>query len=225
MNYAYLHRLFIYIRNHPLSGVFQIAQRHGNPLTQRHTGAMTNKEKREHVRTLWDLVQEELGMKFWREPMANHVSFGFDRAKRRIGYAKYHFYRWKMVKGDPSTFNTLRVQYSKHFAAKLVGSDKEHFIEDTLRHEAAHIFNFVENGNRHGGHGALWKRWAVRCGADPSRTKDIPDELSPPYKWIMVCPSCDNTYGFYRKPRKVRSCGKCYPAAFNPDYEMLLKKA
>jgi len=43
---------------------------------------------------------------------------------------------------------------------------------DTLLHEMAHIADYMESGSL--GHGASWRRWALRAGCRPTRLYDRP---------------------------------------------------
>jgi hypothetical protein len=124
-------------------------------------------------------------------------SFGFDRAKKRLGQCDY---RQKLI--------TL--------SAPLVSLNNEDEITDTILHEIAHAIAGFSAG-----HGYLWKLKAIEIGAKPIRCYDRDKIIGVPGRWIGTCPICKRTVDFHRKPRRMRrSCGRCSPHRFNEMYLM-----
>lgn len=135
------------------------------------------------IQDLWSNLQKELGKEHLGEPLEDAGwNFEFDRAKTRFG--RTHF-------------STKRVTVSARLLNNGLSYDQ---IEDTLRHEIAHALDYETRGTSD--HGHIWKKWARRCGADPSRTGHLPDEVKPDYRWWLFCPECEEKVsGFYRKPK------------------------
>lgn len=111
-------------------------------------------------------------------------SFGFDRAKRRLGQTDYA---------------TRTITISRHYAEN---GDRE-LVRNTMLHEIAHAL--VGPGQ---GHGAAWQEQARTLGIDPRATAhDIP-EL--PAKYIGTCPN-GHAHTRHRRPRGQHSCLACAP--------------
>ncbi len=132
-------------------------------------------------------------------------TFGFDRAKRRAGCCRWRS-RGRLVR---------RITVSRYFAQAL----EPDAIEAILRHEIAHALDYETRGRS--AHDDVWKRWAQRCGADPSRLYDGEQpRIEAPYEGR--CPACGACYPFFRRPKRPRACGACcdrhsggrYDAAF-----------
>jgi len=83
--------------------------------------------------------------------------------------------------------------------------NSEEVVLGTVKHEIAH--GLVGPGH---GHDALWKRTAILVGAKPVRCVSA---ITPPGKWIAICPSCAKNFNFYKKPRKTLRhwCRRCGP--------------
>lgn len=113
-------------------------------------------------------------------------SFDFDRAKRRLGCC---FYSKKLI--------TL--------SAPLVLLNDESHIRNTILHEISH--GLVGQGH---GHNYVWKRKAIEVGAKPERCFSE-EVIKPQFLWVGYCPGCNKEYGFHRRPKKVKSCGRCNP--------------
>lgn len=92
-------------------------------------------------------------------------------------------------------------------------------IENTLRHEMAHAFDYELRGKSD--HSRTWKMWAVRCGAIPERLSNVKHE--PRYKYTATCPSCGYKTGFYRKPKRKYSCHRC-DKNYNERHRFKLKQ-
>jgi hypothetical protein len=81
-------------------------------------------------------------------------------------------------------------------------------VNDTLRHEMAHVLT----GPGHG-HDYLWRANAAKLGASTSRTvseKSAAQVKSPP-GWVGHCRKCgEKTSPRPGKPRKTHFCRKCF---------------
>lgn len=140
---------------------------------------------------LWETFQRELGNDWMGQPLEEAGwSFGFDHAKRRFGN---------------TDFKNKEITLSKTLIGE--GLPREE-IEDTLRHEIAHVLDYINRGTSD--HGPKWKRWARRCGADPTRAGQLPEKYMPDYRWWLVCPECDKAVkGYYRKPKLNKYHPRC----------------
>jgi predicted SprT family Zn-dependent metalloprotease len=136
-----------------------------------------------HIRDLWMRLQEELGREYLDQPLESAGwTFAFDKAKTRFGN---------------TNFGKKRVTVSERLLRNGLSFDQ---IEDTLRHEIAHVLDYEDRGTSD--HTHQWKKWARRCGADPSTTGHLPEEVKPDYRWWLWCPECEEKVsGFYRKPK------------------------
>lgn len=89
------------------------------------------------------------------------------------------------------------------------------FMDDTIRHEIAHIAAGHDNGHNH-----VWMSMARKFGASPSRCHDT--VLKTRLRYVSVCPSCSNKTYYARKLKNTRSCGKCYPYGFNERFTLAI---
>ena len=122
-------------------------------------------------------------------------TFKFDGAAQRLGSCRY---RPKLI------------TFSRHYTHL-----EEAKIRDVLLHEIAHALTPGV------GHGWRWRDKCREIGARPERCASEQSTKRPRYTYRCPNPVCSNTTGFYRKPRIRRSCGKCSPYAFNPQYLMV----
>jgi len=99
-------------------------------------------------------------------------------------------------------------------------------IEETIRHELAHAFDFETRGRSD--HSIHWKIWAMRCGAKPERCYKGKNKPNP--KYVGVCPTCGNVRGtWYRKPRRNFYCAVCPRAyqnvsAYSKSVKLLIRE-
>jgi predicted SprT family Zn-dependent metalloprotease len=125
-------------------------------------------------------------------------SFGWDRAKKRFGKCN---------------LQKKEISLSRY----LTRLNPREQVEDTIRHEIAHAKDAEERGCSD--HSMHWKRWAVKCGAKPTRcySSDLVNTPDAPY--YTYCPNCETYSPRFRKMKKNRiyACGKCSDS-FNPDY-------
>ena len=143
-------------------------------------------------------LMDALGRELLGEPLqARGWTFGFDRARRRLGVCR---------------IAERRITLSAALAASLPAAE----VEDTVRHEIAHAVDADRRGRS--AHDATWKALARACGAAPERTfrGDLPDDAdAAPYR--AVCPSCGAAHGLHRQPVRARRCRACH-AAGRPAY-------
>ncbi|PAP74164.1 SprT-like domain-containing protein [Rubrivirga marina] len=142
-----------------------------------------------------DVLGESLRQRGW--------TFGFDRARKRLGVCRVR---------------DKRVTLSSHLARTLPEAE----VEDTVRHEIAHALDAERRGRTN--HDRTWKALARRCGAKPERcySGDLPDDPAAPY--VATCPSCDATLGRYREPATPLRCRACAPAG-RPAYLRVVHRA
>lgn len=109
--------------------------------------------------------------------------FAWDRAKRRYGLCCYR---------------TQTISLSRPLA--LIAPEE---VEDTLRHEIAHAL-----AGDQAGHGREWRIIARRVGARPERCGGTHSKDLPP-GWAATCSHCGYVSKFFRKPRRIKACGRC----------------
>lgn len=146
-----------------------------------------------HTRTLALRLFDELGREVIGESLtARGWTFGFDRARKRLGACRP---------------KTRQITLSAHLSRTLPPAE----VEDTIRHEIAHALDHELHPNRRGrrAHDRTWKALARRCGATPERCFDgeLPDDPTAPY--LASCPSCHATRAFYREPVRAYLCPSC----------------
>lgn len=108
-------------------------------------------------------------------------TFGWSRAKRRLGACKY---REKRIE--------IAAYYALHNSAANV--------RDTLLHEIAHAL-----AGPKAGHGPLWKATARKLGATPRACDTSPETVVKPGNWQATCVTCQQTYHRYRRPPSTTS--------------------
>ena len=127
------------------------------------------------VRRLAERLMADLGTAHLGRPLQTlGWTFGFDRARRRLGACH---------------IRTRRITLSHALSTALPPAD----VEDTIRHEIAHALDVATRGRT--GHDAVWKAWAVRCGAAPARcySGPLPTDAEAPY--VCLCPACGRARG------------------------------
>jgi predicted SprT family Zn-dependent metalloprotease len=92
-------------------------------------------------------------------------------------------------------------------------SDTE--VYETIMHEIAHALQPKAK------HGLAWKLQMQKFGLPANRCgtniADLDSEAL--YTWVGICPAGHKTGKWMRKPRAVRSCGKC-SRTYNPAYRL-----
>jgi len=101
-----------------------------------------------------------------------------------------------------------KAHYSRHLdgseesrielSSKVV--DRKDRIRNTLSHELCHLAAWRFDGNRDGGHGVEWSRWAdkvMKCYPHIKITRTHTYELDYPFNW--QCTSCGKKYGRWSK--------------------------
>lgn len=124
------------------------------------------------------------------------VRFEWSRAKNSLGACHY-------LHGEP-----YKLTLSKPWVPYLTYDD----VRDTILHEIAH----AKAGHAHG-HNHIWKNWARKLGADPTRTADIPVDIEERFardhaKYMYACTNdnCDITGYRNRISRNFTyRCNKC----------------
>lgn len=106
-------------------------------------------------------------------------TFGFSKARRRLGACKYQ---------------QKRIEIAEYYARN---SPRESVV-DTLLHEIAHAL-----AGPAAGHGPKWKAVAVRLGATPQSCETTGQAVVQPGDWQATCPSCKKTLHLYRQPRSL----------------------
>jgi|TARA_R110000851_G_scaffold63075_2_gene144394 predicted SprT family Zn-dependent metalloprotease len=99
--------------------------------------------------------------------------------------------------------------------------------EDTIRHELAHALDVEERGTSD--HSWKWKQWAIKVGADPTRTKshdntEASEELASQSKYTLVCKKGHKSPSHKKRKRSV-SCSRCnkeagLPSAYYEKFKM-----
>lgn len=139
-------------------------------------------------------LMDELGTQHLGRPLAESGwAFRFDRAKTRLGCCTWS--------SDSSGARILSL--SRHFA-ELYGWK---LMEDVARHEIAHAIDVETRGRTD--HSRIWKRWARKCGADPTRLYEGGEIKALKPKFLGICASCGAEYPYYRRPRRAIACASC----------------
>ena len=142
---------------------------------------------------------------------------GWNTNRRRAGVHKIRRRR-NGIFGD-AVIVYQRIELSKWV---LENSDKT-FAQwvNTILHEIAHGIDFDIRG--YSDHSNAWVRVAKAVGCDGERcySADIDAKAS---KYTIVCDTCNHEQGGHKFSRVIdegrRSCGKCYPNAYNPNYKL-----
>jgi predicted SprT family Zn-dependent metalloprotease len=118
--------------------------------------------------------------------------FRYDRARQRLGLC-----RW-------STRGKV-ISLSKAISAR----EGWLLMEDVARHEIAHALDFETRGRS--GHDRVWKAWALRCGADPTRvySGELTADDSSRYLGRCLADGCAYSRPFYRSVTAAYICPKC----------------
>jgi len=141
------------------------------------------------VRSRAEALMRDLGEAGLGEALQDYGwTFGFDRARVRLGRC---------------TFQGKTIALGLPHA--LSGWTAE--VEDTVRHEIAHALDFETRGRS--AHDAVWKRWAVRCGATPKACSRAPRPADVDAPYAGVCPTCGHRQPFYRAVVRTYRCPSC----------------
>ena len=147
------------------------------------------------IRGLWDKLQETLGDTLFGAPLERkRWTFKFSRAKTQLGTTQ--------LQDEYVAVSRVLVQN---------GLSKE-VISDTIRQEIAHAIDYEIRGET--GHGPEWKKLAKKCGANPERTTDLPEEVSPRIAGIAGVRGANSLLGDTTKdPRATTTCAKAVEAS------------
>lgn len=118
-------------------------------------------------------------------------TFGWSRAKRRLGVCKYRLKRIEIAE----------------FYAQNNPPDK---VLDTLLHEIAHAL-----AGPAAKHGPVWKAVAQRIGATPLACDSSPETIVKPGDWQANCPDCKKTFHRYQRPKNLAGY-RCRCASRSP---------
>lgn len=132
------------------------------------------------ARALAEALMARHGLSGW--------SFGFDRARRRLGSCQP---------------GRRRITLS----AVLTRLNDAPVIEDTILHEIAHALTPGD------GHGAAWRAACLRLGAKPERCAADGEVALPPAPYALVCDRCGARYPRFRRSRGRYACGRCRASA------------
>ncbi|MEX2540753.1 MAG: SprT-like domain-containing protein [Trueperaceae bacterium] len=130
----------------------------------------------DETRALALRLMQEHGLADW--------TFGFDRAKRRLGACWLHRKRITLSR-DFVALNDLTV------------------VRDVVLHEIAHALTPGD------GHGRVFKRKARELGCSGSSCISGSSVVSSPPRFILECPHCGRSWPRYRKPARKLACGAC----------------
>jgi predicted SprT family Zn-dependent metalloprotease len=134
---------------------------------------------------------KEMALGLMKQHGLKDWKFRFDRAKKRYGCCFYY----KKLISLSSILTPLR---------------EERHVKNTILHEIAHVL-----AGPAAGHGPEWKKVAISIGCNGERcSNDVTFEGG---TWVGECPAGHKSYA-HRKPKRRKSCAKCYPKKFNPDY-------
>jgi predicted SprT family Zn-dependent metalloprotease len=141
----------------------------------------------EEAQTLALLHMDEWGL-------IDDFDFEFEDCKRTLGRCHY---------------STKKITLSKWF----VELNKEEEIEDTILHEIAHALSWIYDGFT--GHGRIWKRWAMKVGANPKRcSKNNLQHPQAHYKYVDNC-GCGKTFQRHRVSKyRTYHCPSCKKSLF-----------
>lgn len=122
-----------------------------------------NHTRRREVQDTWMALREE----YTEETTGWRLVFD-SRPKRRLGQCRYG--------PKEIAISSFHVD----------GTSPLESVLNTLRHEVAHIL-----AGSKAKHGPIWRSWARKVGADPSRCGSIDAEHMPAKKWELVCRNCN----------------------------------
>jgi predicted SprT family Zn-dependent metalloprotease len=128
-------------------------------------------------------------------------SFGWSRSVRQFG-AAVEVRRRRWAKAERRELRLSR---------RLVQLNDESEVRDTILHEIAHILAGIKNG-----HNQIWKQWARKIGAEPTRCYDQKSVKTPPPKYEIWCGGCERVVGTRHRRLKrgllrrmvCRGCGR-----------------
>jgi len=131
-------------------------------------------------------------------------------------YVPQYRFSWNSLKTKYGvcSYSNRTIYLSRH----LTPLRTEAAVRQTIMHEIAHALT------PGAGHGMLWKIQMQRFGYKPERcSSDVVDKSSIS-NWKATCPGCAKVVYMVRKPRVVKSCGKCGHGKFNRKYILEFKK-
>lgn len=165
---------------------------------------------RRHALHLMDeLGRQELGASL----QDRGWSFGFDRAKRRLGCCRGAA---KLITLSAHLVTLNGLEHRDEQGVQVVA--------DVIRHEIAHAIDFEQR--RRSDHGAAWQAICRRVGAEPSRTYEGGSLTQVPGTYAARCPTCGAEQQYYRRPKRPKACGACCDAhnggRYTEQFKMVL---
>ena len=99
-----------------------------------------------------------------------------------------------------------------------VNLDNGVMIVDTILHEIAHAIQVIKS--HYASHDNEWKSIAMSIGCNGKARYDEHSIIQPKMKYTAVCPCCKRETGFYKKPKRSYSCGKCAPGRYTEEFKL-----
>ena len=126
--------------------------------------------------------------------------FEYDNSVRRFGVCSH---------------KKMKIGLSKNIT--LLNDESK--VRDTILHEIAHALVGVNHG-----HDRTWKRKAIEIGCNGMRCYESEEVVTPPKKWIAICPKCKTEFHRHRGKNTPSSCGKCSNGKYNLDYKLVFNR-
>ncbi len=142
---------------------------------------------------------EQLAHRLMREFECDGWAFRWTYGKRQCGCASHKRNR------RTGEITDRHLGLSRH----LVGLNEFDVVNNTIRHEIAHIKAGLDNGHNH-----VWRAWCLRTGARPERctsSANMPDPA-----WKAICTLCDAVLARrHRRTKKLHRayCNHCGPTS------------
>ena len=142
----------------------------------------------------------------------------YDRLSSRFGFGpgRVRLSRRKLTGGQIVYGRPHRITISAH----LTPTERE----DTLRHEAAHAWVWMAEGERAAAHGALFRRLARRLGVQDGHAPETPtlrEFRTARARVVYRCRGCGHLFRRFRAFRGARECLACRRAGRPAGLERL----
>lgn len=136
----------------------------------------------------------------------------------------YQLTNWSFKWSNSKTvFGLCDYEKETIFLSKVLNSVRDiEQIKNTILHEVAHALT------PYNGHNDVWKKLFISMGGSGEICSKVDDKvydvMEKTSKYVLLCPSCNAKSFLHRKPKYSTSCGKCYPKAYNKEFEFVLKQ-